>query len=939
MNPEVELRLTADMDGATREVAGFRKEYAGLVREVEKPLRQVNSFRDVSQTLEGTQRQIASTKDRLRQLRDELVRAETPSKELQADYRNATSELRRLERQEAAQIGQLRTIRAELQGAGVDVGNLADEQRRLGTEFNKRLEAGRADAAITAARNALGVGEIETAQRKLAELRQQYQLVTRDGNLSARERAEAEATYRRNVSDTLVRLRDLRSQSAKQSSAAEREAAAEVRRQGEARQSIAQVAAAQRVAAVEARRAASERARDNLGINQVRAVEQEIINLRRQYELLRTSGGLTTKELAIAQRQFKLRIAETKAELKGLSAGGRGSDVLAGIAGELPGGSRLSGGGAAAAAAAGTAAVVGGLAQVSRGSDEVGRLDSRLRLATQAQDEFNAAQLELDRIADVTQGDVADLVGLYSRLQRPMREAGADQKATLETIEAVTLGLRIGGTSAEESASVIQQFSQAIGSGVLRGEEFNAVLEGSDRIAGALADTFGVTTGQLREMAENGELTAQQVTNALRKELPKLREEMNSFAPEIGAGFRRIFVETRRYWGRYAQESGASGAIGEQLNNLAKSINGAHNLISKEEKDLTSTQRKEQQSREALLKEHQGNVDRVRQQILADLKSNITQQQETLAKANKDYLAAKKRREEITAEFRAASKEFAAGTAATSEPSFGAATAAKASARQKLQAGDIAGAITEAQRALQILRDLRDAGANDYGFAGVVKELEAIAAQAATVEEKTQNVKVALAEMEIKTLRDQADALANIKLGFGLDAENLEQLRAQMADLAKGLKEQMVIPVTVLPPAGAGVPGAPTVPDIKLPGLAQGGMLRGPGTGTSDSILMWGSNGEYMVRADAVRHYGQALLDQLNAKRLPKFAEGGPIGGRSLPSIPMPAATLSQGAVQRGGGNTVVLQMPGGDSYTLQADTPTYDALVRNESRKRGRRV
>ncbi|MNG37648.1 hypothetical protein D3C84_1250650 [compost metagenome] len=72
--------------------------------------------------------------------------------------------------------------------------------------------------------------------------------------------------------------------------------------------------------------------------------------------------------------------------------------------------------------------------------------------------------------------------------------------------------------------------------------------------------------------------------------------------------------------------------------------------------------------------------------------------------------------------------------------------------------------------------------------------------------------------------------------------------------------------------------------------------------------------------------------------RLPRFAEGGPIGGRSLPSIPAPSPSLLAPAQQAGGGNTVVLQLPGGNTYTLQADKPTYDAIVHNESRKHGRK-
>ena len=61
-------------------------------------------------------------------------------------------------------------------------------------------------------------------------------------------------------------------------------------------------------------------------------------------------------------------------------------------------------------------------------------------------------------------------------------------------------------------------------------------------------------------------------------------------------------------------------------------------------------------------------------------------------------------------------------------------------------------------------------------------------------------------------------------------------------------------------------------------GYATGGLISGPGTGTSDSIIARLSNGEYVMRADAVRMFGTGLLDQMNAGQIPAFATGGGIG-------------------------------------------------------------
>ena len=64
------------------------------------------------------------------------------------------------------------------------------------------------------------------------------------------------------------------------------------------------------------------------------------------------------------------------------------------------------------------------------------------------------------------------------------------------------------------------------------------------------------------------------------------------------------------------------------------------------------------------------------------------------------------------------------------------------------------------------------------------------------------------------------------------------------------------------------------------PRLATGGIIRGAGTGTSDSIRAWLSNGEGVVNARAVGHYGEGFIHALNGLLVPKthFADGGIVG-------------------------------------------------------------
>jgi TP901 family phage tail tape measure protein len=71
---------------------------------------------------------------------------------------------------------------------------------------------------------------------------------------------------------------------------------------------------------------------------------------------------------------------------------------------------------------------------------------------------------------------------------------------------------------------------------------------------------------------------------------------------------------------------------------------------------------------------------------------------------------------------------------------------------------------------------------------------------------------------------------------------------------------------------------------------AAGGPVFGPGSATSDSIPAWLSNGEFVIKAAAVQHYGPDFFHKLNAMRL---ASGGMVGRSSAPSVTVNAGGMS----------------------------------------------
>ncbi|MDX7988929.1 tape measure protein [Xenorhabdus sp. 12] len=122
-----------------------------------------------------------------------------------------------------------------------------------------------------------------------------------------------------------------------------------------------------------------------------------------------------------------------------------------------------------------------------------------------------------ERVFNIAQNSRAGLDGtaaLYGRLERATRSYGMSANDVAKLTETVAKGLVVSGATAAESSSVMIQFSQAMASGVLRGEEFNSMSENGSRLIAALSDHLGVNIGQLRKMAAEGKLTAEIVSKA-----------------------------------------------------------------------------------------------------------------------------------------------------------------------------------------------------------------------------------------------------------------------------------------------------------------------------------------------------------------------------------------------------------------------------------------
>ena len=205
-------------------------------------------------------------------------------------------------------------------------------------------------------------------------------------------------------------------------------------------------------------------------------------------------------------------------------------------------------------------------------ADEWNSVNARLKQASQSTDDFSNSQRLLMDISQKTGTSFSDNANLFSRSAASMREFGYDSAQVLDITEAISTGLKLSGANAQESSSVITQFSQALAQGVLRGEEFNSVNENGDRVIRALAAGMGVARKDLKSMADQGQLTIDKVVPALISQLGKLRSEFGELPQTVSSSATKVENAFMQWVGGANEASGATRTLTGILDGVANNI-------------------------------------------------------------------------------------------------------------------------------------------------------------------------------------------------------------------------------------------------------------------------------------------------------------------------------------------------------------------------------
>lgn len=261
-------------------------------------------------------------------------------------------------------------------------------------------------------------------------------------------------------------------------------------------------------------------------------IRGEIDQISRSLVDFQRNSGRPAEEIDRVTRAAQEQIRRLEAELRGLDETQdrttEGSNNLGGGVNRLRG---AFGGLQGLLAAAGLGI---GVAEIIETADAFKTLEARVKLATGEGAAFVTGFDGVKQIANETFSSIESTGELFARITAAGETLGLAQGEILSVTQTINEAIKLSGGSAASADAAITQLIQGLQSGVVRGEEFNSIMEQAPRLAKAMADGLGVTRGELRAMAQDGKLTSEVVINAVRSQGEVIASEFGTLPTTVG---------------------------------------------------------------------------------------------------------------------------------------------------------------------------------------------------------------------------------------------------------------------------------------------------------------------------------------------------------------------------------------------------------------------
>jgi tape measure domain-containing protein len=170
-------------------------------------------------------------------------------------------------------------------------------------------------------------------------------------------------------------------------------------------------------------------------------------------------------------------------------------------------------------------------------ADSITSLQNKLRSISPS---LQNAQAQFDAIAKIaiaSRAPLAETGDLYFRIARNADALGISQLEAATITDSLAKAMATTGLSAAEAAGPLLQLGQALQSGRFQGDELRSILEGMPIVAQAMADSLGVTIGQLRELGSQGKLTGDVFVAAMQQARQGILDAFGNTIPTISQAF------------------------------------------------------------------------------------------------------------------------------------------------------------------------------------------------------------------------------------------------------------------------------------------------------------------------------------------------------------------------------------------------------------------
>ena len=214
----------------------------------------------------------------------------------------------------------------------------------------------------------------------------------------------------------------------------------------------------------------------------------------------------------------------------------------------------------------------GGIAGLASTADEFNNYQSRITLVSKSNQEASRTFRQLMTVANDTGQLFSATAELYTRVYRAMGDR-ANSQELLQFTKTINQSMVVSGANAQEASAAIIQLSQGMASGTLRGEEFNSVAEQAPVILEMLQKSLGKTRGELRKMAEEGELTTEVVLRAVRESAEGVQAQYDQMPKTIGRAVNELTNAWMQFIGQTDGALSASSVAATIISTLAQNLN------------------------------------------------------------------------------------------------------------------------------------------------------------------------------------------------------------------------------------------------------------------------------------------------------------------------------------------------------------------------------